>query len=324
MRICPGTPQIIHRHFLVPFLEGIARINLAWQGVDFRPMDPLSIRWSDRIIAWLIGTVLLIPFVNNLVWAFWPIFASREKYSEPYCPEIEPPPQKAIPSSPSPNIIPLTPSKKRGEAYVYEEDFEKSKIHVHCEIRRDSGLTYFTQNSSAYTTSSTYEANGKISKYNHKSKGKIFEASLTMQGLETSFKDKSGTTKKTFKLEEKLPWIQQATIGFRDFLAPENREPLFFYCLLPENPVSSWLESPVLLKALATKKGIEEVAGMGKLFKVEVAPTDFPYSQARAGELWFEPDTWILKKFVEPGMPGSSPKGGLLIQNHSLPAPAHP
>ncbi len=122
--------------------------------------------------------------------------------------------------------------------------------------------------------------------------------------------------KKTFAFEEDIPWIQQPTLGFKNFILSGKSE-MSFYGVLPKNPFFLGAKPPLFMKATAKKLGEEKVPGQGKLMKVKVVSNwGLPYN-LKKGELWFEPATGILRKFIIPD------KRGEFVQNYPLPAPAH-
>lgn len=90
MRICPITPEWAHMYILEPYLQGCELVNLAWQGVDFHSLTKAPLSLMERVICWLTGVALLIPFINHIIWIVWQTFGRPEKLFDPYCPEIDP------------------------------------------------------------------------------------------------------------------------------------------------------------------------------------------------------------------------------------------
>ncbi len=338
MKICPVSPQCLHTYLLEPFLEGVERVNLAWQGVRFHQVAavPPKIDLKERLILLVVGAVLLLPFINNVVWAFWQVFGTPEKLSDPYVPETKPPPPSPPPPpAPRPGharratlvyLPPLAspPEKKEVETFVFLEDHptqKGKKIEVTTDLQSDGAFTRITQQSALEHSQSVYGSNGSIITYQHQAGDRNFLISLNDGKLDTTL---TRANNKTFKLQAGYSWIQQPIFGFRKFLS-SDQESIHFYCVLPENPIGNWLEAPpVLLKASATKKGKENLPGIGEVIKVIVAPTELPYSAGRAGILWFDPETHILKKFIVPGMPGTAEKGGVLLRHRRSPAQERP
>jgi hypothetical protein len=310
MRICPVDRQWLHTHFLEPPLEGIARLRQALWGKDVYSLAQTPFNLKERVICWLVGTALLIPFANNLIWFFWQILGSPEKLSDPLCPE-EPAPQR---HQRAPSSLPVSPASLRrpAEEFEYSEDFEGVPVNVHLRLERSASLLVATQTCESFSSKAIYGEDG-ITSYYYKDGKKIVEVSRNGNRVECIL-----PTKKTFTLEEGTPWIQQPTIGLKSFILSDQKE-LDFYGFLFEDP-RPWYSGPDMPKLKAVKGSIEEVAGLGKLLKVEVIT---PYSLSRSGKLWFN-EAGVLVKFIEPSMRGSSERGGVLLQHHPLPAPGRP
>ena len=81
MELLPVTKEWTHTHLLEPFLEGSERLNRAWQGVDFHSLGQKPLSLKDRVISLLVGTILMIPLINVIIWVTWETFGHPEQIS---------------------------------------------------------------------------------------------------------------------------------------------------------------------------------------------------------------------------------------------------
>src|SRR5690606_13646834 len=97
MQICPVDREWVFTHVLEPFEQGCELINLFWSGVD-RSLERNALSLGDRIIYLIEGTLLLIPFINTVIWLALKTILGVETLVDPFCPE----PEFTIPSTPAP------------------------------------------------------------------------------------------------------------------------------------------------------------------------------------------------------------------------------
>jgi hypothetical protein len=84
MTVLPVDHHWVYVYLFEPFLEGIERVNRAWAGVNFNTVSKKPLPLTERIVSWLIGTALLIPLLNGIIWTFWQTFGKPEKLSAPF------------------------------------------------------------------------------------------------------------------------------------------------------------------------------------------------------------------------------------------------
>lgn len=73
----------LHEFVLRPYLEGAERLTRAWRGVNFHSIYQNQIPWKQRIVSILTGLLLLLPFVNLVIWCFWETFGKPEILTTP-------------------------------------------------------------------------------------------------------------------------------------------------------------------------------------------------------------------------------------------------
>ncbi len=315
MRITPVDREWIHTHVLEPYLQGCELMKMAWEGVD-KSLKPNYLTLSKRAICWLQGASLMIPVVNTIIWLTWQALGPPEKLFDPFCPETTPP-SPSKPQLKSQIIIHEFPPSggiskgliKPQESTVYVEKEGDSEIQMNWKVEYFADKIVADQYCTTFWAHSTYRPNWILKEYSYRMGNKEFKM-WQNQGDEnhvyTHFIDEGlPLHQKTFKLDEPLPLIQHRAIGLRPFILSEQKN-LFFYAIVPEVPIIDWIpgieKPPFLMKAVAKKLGEEEVPGFpAKLVKVEVISTwKWPYNSIKS-EMWFDPITGILKKFVDSG-----------------------
>ena len=88
MQICPVSREWIHTHLVGPYLQGTELFNLAWKG-ETRSLAPKKLPLAKRIVCWIQGSCLMLPFVNIIIWLVWQTFGAPKKLFDPYCPEAD-------------------------------------------------------------------------------------------------------------------------------------------------------------------------------------------------------------------------------------------
>ncbi len=76
MRILPVDQRWAHTYLLAPYLQGCEMVNRAWSGIDFQPLAPKPLPLKERVVSWLVGTALMIPIINLIIWIAWQTFGS--------------------------------------------------------------------------------------------------------------------------------------------------------------------------------------------------------------------------------------------------------
>jgi hypothetical protein len=330
MQICPINREWIHNHLLEPYLQGCALITIAWNGFD-RSLAPTPLSLSDRVVCWLQGVALMIPFVNTIIWLAWQAFGTPEKLFDPYCPEAEPPPPP-----PPPVIIhgpvqpaPIQPPQNAGELVRPTELFgilektDTSQIQMGWRIEHYADMIVAQQNCELFSSTSIYRPNYSLREYHYQMGTK--RTALSQTGGERSpvhltITDTGvATIERDIPLIDNLPLIQQRAVGLRPFVQ-SNERVLRFCAIIPEIPailnhVPFLAHAPFIMPVVATKMGEEEVPGMGRLLKIEVVSEwRWPYNSAKT-EMWYDVATGQLRKFIDTGTFISTKTGEFVRSN---------
>jgi len=320
MRICPVNQEWVHTYLLAPYLQGAEMITRAWKGVDFHSLTRTPLSLKERVWSWLVGVSLMIPLVNIIIWIAWQAFGNPEQLYNPYCPITAPAVHVVVP----PLQIPPPGPNQRMERFAYYETSKNFQRRVEWELAHYLHLTVAQKHhcDKSSSTTSIYKPDWTLSEFHHQSGEETFDAWLIDPKHIQVRLIKSGKDPidQTFELTEPLTWIQQPTIGFQPFILSNNRE-MSCYMVLPKHPINPFSSSPLLIKGTAKKIRKEEAAGHGKLLKVEVVAAGWPYNLLKA-ELWFDPTTGLLRKFINPGL--LTKKSGALALDRPLPALARP
>ena len=332
MEICPVNREWIHTYLLAPFLQGCALVNRAWKGIEFYSLSQRVLTLGERAISFLTGAALLIPVVNCIVWIAWQTFGFPKELFDSYCPETAGPPPIPPPMQIPP---PLPGEERRFEMFSYKEKNDHSTISVDWTLEHFPTLTEVKQRSDAYSSTSFYRPDWTISQfcqpkdgpldlwwtiseYHYKSKDGTFDLWLNDNQIRARVAEiKEGKRVKCIDKTLDLPssvtdpvlWIQQPTIGFKNFILSDRTE-INFYGVIPK---FSAYRTPFLLKGSAKKIKQEEVPGHGKLLKVEIGAA--AWWIPGKSTFWFDPITGILRKFIDPGLFGKTtaefvPAGG--------------
>lgn len=322
MRICPIDREWIHTYLLAPYLQGVEMMNRAWSGVNFYSLTLPSLSLKERVISWLTGVVLLLPLINCIIWIAWQTFGKPVILFTSYCPEgaasspsiayPQPNRQASHVALPPPlQMPPAAPGEARPtELFSYNETGKNSLIRTNWKIEHHPHLIVAQQYCDEYSSVSIYKPDWTLSEFHNETiEGrKKVDIWLTDSKHMRVCIDKNNNEPpidKIFELTESIPWIQQPTVGFKNFILSHDTE-MSFYGVIPENPIKFFPfwgpKPPWLMKGIAKKVGLEEVLGQGKLMKVEVTSTwGFPYNLFK-GEVWFDPATGVLRKFIDPGL----------------------
>lgn len=306
MEIYPVDKLWLHTYVLEPYLQGCSRVMLAWSPEScILGKGPSNL--TDRVICWLQGTLLMIPLINTIVWLFWKAFGSPEDLADPFCPELD----TTLPPVQGPVVRTHVPSPAEGttESFNYMETINGERSFSVWKIQKSPTLTVVTQTAANLSSSSTYSANGELRELNYQSGSQKINFCKTSENqiLVEMLNETQKMSEKILTLAEPLPWIQQNMIGLKPFVLSVENE-LMFYLVIPAH--STILPKyfpflvkspPYLMKIRAIKTGNEQVSPFGELLKVKLSSTEgFPYNRWHS-ELWFDPTTGALKKFVEQG-----------------------
>lgn len=318
MKIDPVDRSWVHTYVFEPYLQGAELFNLAWKGID-RTLEEKPLSLMNRSICWLQGLALSIPLINTIFWIAWQTFGIPERLADPFCPEIEMPDEPQLPQI---RIHPVEdPREEEGiiEQFLYAEQGENNNL-VSWMIEKFPTVTFVHQNGRDFSSSSQYDKEHALKEFHYQNGPKKIGITVSSPDkvLVEVASDAQTVTTKTLQIPEPHAPLIQQRIGLKPFILSEKQE-IDFFSVFPEFPAAlKWLpfveNPPFLMKVKATKKGIEEVPGMGRLLKVEVAPIKLPYSIFKS-ELWFDPETAVLRKFCDSGLPFMT-KTGALVQNN--------
>lgn len=304
MEVLPVSPEWIHKFLVEPYLEGAERCNLAWEGHDYS-LVPKQFSWQERAVYFLQGTsLLLFPFVNTIIWLSWQTFGSPERLADKFAHPFSPPRR----ARPLPDPIQIQNQDERAPNQV--QIFSQLHKNGDEESQTDWKITYYPdsivaeQNSDRFTNTALFTSDFQLKEIYYSFNEQHISLKRSPEEpneIAVSITPLHGdTTNVSVRFEEDLPWIQQR-IGLKNFIQSDDLE-LDFYAVIPAYP--SWVKIPRLfaqppyaMKIKAIKKEVEEVAGFGKLQKIEFSSTwGFPYSLARS-EMWFDPESGLIQKY---------------------------
>lgn len=310
MRICPVDREWIHDHIMEPYLQGAELCKIAWSGED-KSLKPNPLSSKERVIYWLQGASLMIPFVNTIIWIAWQTFGTPEKLFDPFCPEIPPPPApptKVIIHNTASSISSVKRFDKPTETSTFIEKEGDSELKMKWEVKYLKDKIVADQQCDHFFANSVYRPEDwSLKEYSYQmgsTEFRMWQDDENQKEIRASLK-KDGILlpTKTFQLTENLPVIQHRAIGLRPFVLSEKPE-MVFYAVVPEIPFMNYLpyveQPPLLMKATAKKMGLEETE-FGSLVKVEIIPEQWLYNKIIKCEMWFDPATGQLKKFVDTG-----------------------
>jgi hypothetical protein len=357
--ISPVNPGWIHEHIFEPPLEGIERINLAWAGKNIHSLNQTLLTLKERVIAFLIGFALMIPLIGKIIWMAWQTFGKPQHLSDPFNPESEATPVPTLLVQPIPLLpqpievgaaaIPpaavgaaQAPPPQVGirppELFAYHETGPHDAIQTNWRLEFFQDTVIVHQSCDKYFSKSVYDVlynpdlsvkSLKIKDFTHQSNiqkpGGVEYFNVTrvdLSTLQVELTIDEQTTRQQLKLQENLQWIQQPTVGFKEFIGSAEQS-LRFYGIVPKNKfreLNPFAAKPPLAMTFTARKVKEEVNPIyGNLVKVEVV-SDWGWPYNKTIELWFHKETGTLRQFKNP----FEEKIGEYMQNGPLPVPAHP
>jgi hypothetical protein len=300
-------------------LQGVELVKRAWHGIDFHSFQRPSLSIHDRVSSFLTGILLLIPVVNTVIWIAWKTFGNPKLLIDPFTPEIEvrSPPQTAP-------VEEEAPAPGSSLALKYKENEDEVQW-----IKEEAGdQTVIKVRSPKYQSNSTYNADWRVQEYHYREKEGVKFDAILLNENEVSIAV-NGEKPIIIKKEKPLPWIQQPTVGFRDFILSDKQE-TGFYSVVPELPkILRYLpflaKPPYLMEIAARKVGFEEFPS-GKVVKMEIQSTwGLPYSASKF-YFWYDPADGkipgVLRKFEDPGL--FFKRTGIFVQNNLWPELEHP
>ncbi len=321
MEICPVNREWIHTYVFEPYLQGAALIKRAWKGVDFLSLERTPLSLKERLISLLTGLALMIPLINTIIWLAWQTFGNPEKLFDPYSLETKLPPPRPIPLPAIQPLVPLTLPNGEPvptESFAYNETGKTSIIRTNWKVQQYPNMIVADEYCNEHSSTSRYDHDWRIQEYHYQSD----EDSVDLWLIDPKniraqiVSDGGDPVDKLLELKEDIPWIQQPTLGFKNFIrSPETQ--MYFYGVLCTNPlkyVPFAPRPPQLVKAIAKKVGEETLPGYGKLVKVEVESVEGWTSYLPKGELLFDPRSGALCRFTNPGGFLAKKSGDLVLK----------
>lgn len=287
--VCPIDREWVHEWVLLPYLEGVERINLAWQGINFHSLMNTALSWKKRIISFFTGLILLIPIINLIVWRSWEYWGNPRRLSDPFCPS------DAV----------VMPQKQRYNTVAAVEDSQNVFIYkigeqeVERKISVLSDRTQVLESGKDHFTTSIFNEQGRQVEFRHRGpEGLEFDIELNKEKniINITMND---SIKHQLILSDNIPWIQQSTLGLFPFIQSDEQE-IEFYTVAPKDPLLHRVSSgPVLMKYKATK-----VASVENTVPVEIElVAKWTYKTASRlgkGTIWFDKETGIAQKWDNP------------------------
>lgn len=294
MDILPLRPSELFKTIQVPYLEGCARLNLCWQGVDFSlALNPLS--WEDRAVCLLQGTVLMIPLVNTIVWLAWKTFGNPIQWADPFCKD----------SSILPRVVPpLSPAARH---YVNSEgEFSTWKV------TSSEHFDVVTEQAARLSSSARYHE-GQLQEWVCRHGGQLMHICNTSNGLQIQ------ADPPIHLRYSEAPWIQQPNIGLKSWILSDQKTLDFDTVLYEHLPWAPFEALPLLLTMRATKHETLETPEGRRLLKVEIAPLGKWLLEITCkSEWWFDVETAAVYQFNNAGL-FMHPESGRVFQNRRLP-----
>ena len=302
----PLSSRELYTFVLQPYLEGVERLKRAWDGIDFHSLSRTAFSWKERTVFLISGICLtFFPFINTIIWLSWQTFGNPEILSDPYIPPYSPAPvpiqPKELPVVPSnqiqktPQIHPIQPLKlPETETFSFLESSKNFHAETKWKLEHSPNGIQVNVESEKTRTVAKYDKKGWIQEYHcYEPNAELHGCLLPNRQLKIQAHRGTRIEEREYKLEKDLPWVQQSTIGMKQFIQNPNQKSFRFYSIRPDN-----LD---LVEVVARKLGEETVPGHGLLIHVEVKMDHYFYRYLREGEMWFDPKTGILRKLIDSG-----------------------
>jgi hypothetical protein len=271
---------------------------MAWRGID-----PLSIRENqplpsrDRVIAAIVGALLLIPLINTIIWIFMLTFGhpdilagSQARYVPPAAPERREAPESpraepvAVASDPDPDAAPEiapaavdapppgeAPAEPAANAPLPEAPVVAAPPLAAApkarfpRIERLPGKIVVTTS----TSTSTFHPNHTLNEFFYEKGSRTVSVKLKKDKklkrhvLEIQ-NQKSGRPTKPIKIPRPKgkTWVQESVYGFTEFALSEKRKMHYFSFNKETNSLDFWI----------AEKSIEKSVKDRKFLKIDIRP----------------------------------------------------
>lgn len=323
MRIAPVDAKWCHTYILEPYLQGSDLLNDAWAGKDVEE-KPLSLK--ERCICILQGVALMTPFVNAIIWIAWKTFGDpislidRFQQEEPVIVERPLPSPVFVQHGSTPSTVPipapLPAPTNPTEILLFKENGETL---VQWEITKNGDKTDVKQTAPHFSVHSTYRSDWTLESYLYQIQTNRHEMRQEGRTMHIRIQE----TERQLPLEKNYPVIQDRVIGLRPFVTSSQKE-LSFYAIAFDAPPSAlktllFIPNPPFAVPTTAKK----CGTQNGLLKVEVKPQGLIASRVIKSEMWFDPQTGDLKKFVDT-ISFMKTKSGEFVQNNPSPESARP
>lgn len=85
MRLQPlASREWVHHHILEAPLQGVELLKRAWLGVNIHWPNQTPLFFRERIFSFLMGSLLLTPFINQITWIAWQVFGHPTPFFDDY------------------------------------------------------------------------------------------------------------------------------------------------------------------------------------------------------------------------------------------------
>jgi hypothetical protein len=316
--ICPMSSSQLkkwaYEEVFRPYMEGVNRIKCAWVGIDFHSIYQPKLSLKQRMVSFFVGVSLLIPFFNVSIWKSWETFGAPTPLSRPYrlpnkglsnneikhfdsaryCLAVPKEPPSPVSRSSSEDAFTLEPLSSviavcpvqavQNEFLRYDESEGAYQFSSNWKITPTDDQIETVKTCPHNAVRAIYSKHWLLQEYDYTSTDQTQRFHACLEGkhlvIEGTRDGKKKT--KTYELTERYPWIQQATLGFREFIKSKDKT-LSFYGIDPRSFSLSYL---VAEKICIQSNGLQkvEIRLMGLLSFIWKA------------DVWFDPQTGILQK----------------------------
>jgi hypothetical protein len=279
--IFPASPEWVYTYIVQPAVEGAERLNRFWSGINSHSLDRTPLTLKNRIISLLTGFALMFfPMANSIMWIAWQTFGSPEDLSDPFVFDedrfVVVAKEQMIKTPPKL----VEEEEKKEEFYCTKFEYTDGRWTVES---RPSEVFVKKENENSTHTARYIDEELHEYTYHNLDEESVFTVKRDDDRLHVELA--KGKKKITKKHDLEGPWIQQLTIGLKQFVLSDDLE-LLFYMVRPD--------TCEITKVKAEKKGFDD----GYL-KVHIAPNSLFASALMSGDAYFEPNSGKMVRMIE-------------------------
>jgi hypothetical protein len=254
-------------------MEGTERIRRFVNGVDFYSVDNPTLDWSERVVSLITGILLLLPFVNIIVWLAMETFGNPDIFADEYTPTLAAP-TPTIPIE-APETIPVAPvadASQPSKHFEFLDTFKNgpsilsSWTHQTYQNQQGQIRHRFNKVDPGETSEAILDENLGMIRYELQFKNVsspvIFERTSHHIKIRADYKN----VNKTLSVKPEIPQIQQLTVQLRTF-AKSNQNSLVYYSV----NFNDW----DVHEMIAKKEGIIQHPKLGRVVQVSVKPNSY-------------------------------------------------